>query len=134
MAGAPRVQFIKISKAYPGVQALDDVTFDVAPGQIHALVGENGAGKSTLVKVLSGAARLSSGRIHLDGQQVEIRSARQATALGIAVVHQEFNLAPDLSVAENVFLGRWPRRLSGVIDFVAMHREAESLFETLGAG
>lgn len=133
MAGpVPRVEFLGISKRYPGVQALDDVSFGVAPGTVHALVGENGAGKSTLVKILAGATQADAGAIRLDGHHVAIHNARGAFHLGIAVVYQEFNLAPDLSVAENVFLGRWPRGPLGLIASRELRRRSEALFESLG--
>lgn len=129
---APRVHFEGISKRYPGVQALDCVTFSVAPGSIHAVVGENGAGKSTLMKALVGATRADEGTIHLDGLPTEIANVRKARQLGIAVVYQELSLVDDLSVEENVFLGRWPRRASGMIDFDDLRAKSASLFRSLG--
>lgn len=129
---APRVRFQNLSKRYPGVQALDDVTFAVQPACVHAIVGENGAGKSTLLRILAGATSAEQGFISLDGQPVQIRTARQAQTLGIATVYQEFNLAPELNVSENVFLGRWPRRAGGLICFRTMHARAQSIFESLG--
>lgn len=114
------------------MQALDGVTFCVAPGCIHAVVGENGAGKSTLMKVLAGAARPDGGAIYLDGKRADLRSARHAQALGIAVVYQELSLAPDLSVCENVFLGRWPRGPAGLVSFPRLHAEADAVFRSLG--
>jgi len=128
----PRVQFTGISKRYPGVQALDDVSFSVAPGSIHALVGENGAGKSTLIKILAGATRSDSGAIRLDGEQVRIDSARYAQSLGIAVVYQEFSLVPHLSAGENVFLGRWARGRLGFISRRALHARSTAIFQSLG--
>jgi ribose transport system ATP-binding protein len=128
----PRVQFNGVSKHYPGVTALDGVGFSVAPACIHALVGENGAGKSTLVKILAGAVRADQGVIRLDGNAVEIRSARAASAMGIAVVHQELNLAADLSAGENVFLGRWPRGPLGLISSRKLNQQSRDVFEALG--
>ena len=99
-----------IHKYFPGVHALDDVTFNVGAGEIHALVGENGAGKSTLVKILSGIHTPDSGEILFEGRRVDWKGPRDALKAGIAVIHQELSLAPHLSVAENIFLGREPRK------------------------
>jgi ABC-type sugar transport system ATPase subunit len=129
---APRIEFRDVSKKYPGVQALDGVSLSAAAGQIHALVGENGAGKSTLMRILAGATRADHGMLLLDGRPVEIRRVRDAQALGIAIVHQELSLVPDLSVGENVFLGRWPHDRWGRIDFGALHAKARQILETLG--
>lgn len=129
---AARVEFEGISKRYPGVLALDRVSLKVAPGRIHAVVGENGAGKSTLMKILAGATPADEGTIRLDGERTTIRSARHARTLGIAMVFQEFNLAPDLSVAENVFLGRWPCRFPGIVSFQVLRVRSEALFDSLG--
>src|SRR5512136_712564 len=109
-----------IRKSFPGVQALDDVMLEVGPGEVVALVGENGAGKSTLIKILSGCYRADAGEIELDGQRLGRFTPQQAQALGIAVIYQEFNLAPPLSVAENVFVGRQPRTVLGTIAYGAM--------------
>ena len=100
------VEMRGISKRFPGVQALDDVSLDIRPGEIHAVAGENGAGKSTLMKLLSQLERPSEGDIHIEGKPVRFRNPRYAQRLGIAMVHQEFALAPHLSVAENLALGR----------------------------
>lgn len=96
----------EITKDYPGVRALDRVSLQVKRGEVHALVGENGAGKSTLIKILSGAVRKDEGRILFEGNEVEIDSPQKAQKLGISVIYQELNLAPNLTVAENIFLGR----------------------------
>ena len=129
---AARVEFEGISKRYPGVLALDRVSLKVAPGRIHAVVGENGAGKSTLMKILAGATRADEGTIRLDGERTTIRNARHARTLGIAMVFQEFNLAPDLSVAENVFLGRWPCAFPWLVSFHTLRARSEALFDSLG--
>lgn len=97
-----------ISKSFPGVQALADVDFAVMPGEIHALLGENGAGKSTLLKILSGAQRPDAGTISFAGEAVTLASPHHAQSLGIVTIYQEFTLAPNMSVAENVFIGREP--------------------------
>ncbi len=105
-----------IRKAFPGVVALDGVDLEVRRGEVHVLLGENGAGKSTLMKVLSGALQKDAGDIELDGRPVHIGSPREAQQLGIRTIYQELTLVPYLSSAENIFLGREPRRLPGVID------------------
>ncbi|GAB2587443.1 sugar ABC transporter ATP-binding protein [Streptomyces capparidis] len=120
-----------IRKEFPGVLALDRVDFDLRAGEVHVLLGENGAGKSTLIKILSGAHRPDAGRILLDGHQVRVRGAQDAERLGIATIHQEFNLVPDLTVAENVFLGRQPRRF-GLLDRRRMERDAAGLLDRVG--
>ena len=95
-----------VSKIFPGVVALDSVDFDLDIGEVHILLGENGAGKSTLVKILSGAYQKTSGKILLEGNEVEIKTPKQAQQIGIGIIYQEFNLIPHLTVAENIFLGR----------------------------
>ena len=113
------------------MRALDAVDFDVRAGEVHALVGENGAGKSTLMKILAGAVVPDGGRIEIEGRPVVIASPKQAQALKLAVIHQEFNLVPGLSAAENVFLGREPAR-GPVIDWKTMCERAAQLFARLG--
>lgn len=105
MKETPLLRMVGITKLYPGVRALDAVDFDVAAGEVHALLGENGAGKSTLIKVLAGAHTPDAGHLELDGQRLELPSPAAATRAGIAVVHQELMLVPSLSVRENLFLG-----------------------------
>src|SRR5258708_10186289 len=97
-----------VSKQFPGVKALDGVDLEIAEGEIHALLGENGAGKSTLLKILSGAQGADEGRIELFGQEVRFESPHDAQRAGIVTIYQEFTLAPDMSIAENVFIGREP--------------------------
>jgi monosaccharide-transporting ATPase len=119
-----------IFKAFPGVQALEDVDFSLRRGEIHALVGENGAGKSTLIKVLTGVERQDRGTITLDGKEIQARSPQHAQELGISTVYQEINLCPNLTVAENILIGREPRRL-GSVDWRAMNAKAEQLLQRL---
>ncbi|MBB5936553.1 sugar ABC transporter ATP-binding protein [Streptomyces zagrosensis] len=120
-----------VRKTFPGVVALDSVNFDLRAGEVHVLLGENGAGKSTLIKMLSGAHRPDSGRIVVDGTPVRLKGAQDAERLGIATIYQEFNLVPELSVAENIFLGRPPRRF-GLIDRRRMETDAARLCERVG--
>ncbi|MBO1334158.1 sugar ABC transporter ATP-binding protein [Streptomyces sp. VRA16 Mangrove soil] len=120
-----------IRKTFPGVVALDSVDFDLRRGEVHVLLGENGAGKSTLIKMLSGAYTPDEGRITVGGEQVRIHGAQDAERLGIATIYQEFNLVPDLTVAENIFLGRQPRRF-GLVDRKKMEADAAALLARVG--
>jgi ribose transport system ATP-binding protein len=126
-----------ISKTFPGVRALDNVSLTVYPGEVHSLMGENGAGKSTLMKILSGAYQADSGgEIRIDGKTAVIDSPLAARALGVAVIYQELSLAPNLSVAENIHAGRELRkggRAWGMIDRPAMERACEDVLKRLGA-
>jgi monosaccharide-transporting ATPase len=119
-----------INKAFPGVHALEDVDFDLRQGEIHALMGGNGAGKSTLIKVLTGVERPDSGRITLMGREVAVKSPQHAQALGISTVYQEINLCPNLTVAENILIGRQPMK-SGRIDWRAMNAEAAGIMRRI---
>jgi D-xylose transport system ATP-binding protein len=130
--GALLLEMREITKAFPGVRALDGVTFDLRPGEIHALVGENGAGKSTLMKVLSGVYPHPDygGEILIDGQTRRFTNIRQAEEAGIAVVYQELSLVKDMSVGENIFLGRAPRRF-GFVNWEELYRRARKLLKDL---
>ena len=119
-----------IDKAFPGVQALEGVSLELEAGEIHALVGENGAGKSTLIKVLTGVERPDAGEMTYLGRAVDIRSPQQAQSLGISTVYQEVNLCPNLSVAENILIGR-ERRRWGRIDWAALNRRADEMLQRL---
>jgi len=121
----------KITKRFTGVVALDCVDFDLHPGEVHALMGENGAGKSTLLKVMTGVYAADEGSIELDGHPIRPTSPQDAVRLGISPVYQEVNLAPNLSVAENICLGRAPRGLAG-IRWREVYRRAEIALERLG--
>ncbi|WP_102222655.1 sugar ABC transporter ATP-binding protein [Acidimangrovimonas sediminis] len=120
-----------ISKFFPGVIALDDVELALYPGEVHALLGENGAGKSTLIKCLTGAYGRDGGTITLDGQEIDPRDPLSSQEAGIGTVYQEVNLLPNLSVAENLFLGRQPRRF-GMIDQRRMVRDARGILSEYG--
>jgi ribose transport system ATP-binding protein len=128
----PLVRATQLCKSFDGVRALDQVDFELRAGEVHALMGENGAGKSTLMKILAGIHPRDSGTIELDGQPVEIPSPRAAQALGIGIVHQELNLMPHLSAAQNIFIGREPRRLGGLwLDEEKLNADAQALFARL---
>ena len=118
-----------ISKAFPGVQALDDVHLDAEAGSVHALMGENGAGKSTLMKVLAGIYRADSGRIELDGQEVQVPDSATALRLGIAMIHQELSPVPAMMVAENIYLGREPLNRFRLVDKRQMIADAQAVFD-----
>jgi rhamnose transport system ATP-binding protein len=128
---APRLRVEHLSKSFDAVRALRDVSFDLAPGEVHALVGENGAGKSTLVGIVTGLLRPDTGGLWLDGEQVEFRSPLEARAAGVAAVYQDPNLFPHLSVAENIFTGQYPLR-RGVVDRARMREDASALLSRLG--
>ncbi len=120
-----------LTKSFVGMKALDDVDFELAAGEVHALLGENGAGKSTLIKCLTGAYSRDEGTIRLDGQTISPRSTLEAQDLGIGTVYQEVNLLANLTVAQNLTFGREPRRF-GIIDGGAMRREAEAMIAGYG--
>src|SRR6185369_4110492 len=120
-----------ISKSFPGVVALQDVSLDVAPGEILALLGENGAGKSTLLKILSGAQAPDQGTIALEGKDVAFATPHAAQRLGIATIYQEFTLAPNMTIAENVFIGREPG-LKPFVNWRKMAAETKAITSRLG--
>ena len=128
---APILIVKNVSKRFAGVTALKDVSVEFGRGEVHAVIGENGAGKSTLMKVLSGVQPPDSGEIVFDGTAVSILSVQQALDLGIALIHQELNLADNLTVGANVFLGREPRRF-GLIDFPKIDRDARQYLDLVG--
>jgi rhamnose transport system ATP-binding protein len=128
----PLLEVRGISKSFGAVAAVAGVSFPLYAGEAHALVGENGAGKSTIVKMLAGVHRPDSGTLIVDGEPVEFSSPADAKTAGIAVIYQEPTLFPDLSVAENIVMGRHPRRSLGMIDRAAIRAEAEQLFTRLG--
>jgi ribose transport system ATP-binding protein len=131
-AAPPVLEMRGIRKAFPGVVALDSVDLTLEAGAVHMLLGENGAGKSTLMKILSGAYRRDAGEIRVNGQPVDIRSPRDALALGIRVIYQELNLVPQLSVAENIFLGAAPVRWGSIVDWRALFDRTSALLSDLG--
>jgi ribose transport system ATP-binding protein len=121
-----------ISKSFPGVRALSDVSLEVRPGEIHGLLGENGAGKSTLIKIVAGVYAPDQGEMIFDGTPVRWSSPREAKQHGIQVVYQEFVLFPQLSVAENIFIGHERRNRLGIVDHARTRRDASELLERLG--
>ncbi len=125
------LRLTNVSKEFPGVKALTDVNFSLRKGEVHALVGENGAGKSTLMKILSGAYTKNSGTIMFDGKEVDITGPKVSERLGIAIIYQELNLINRVSVAENVFLGRYPVK-NGFVQWKQMNEEARELFDMFG--
>ncbi|MET4227563.1 ribose transport system ATP-binding protein [Bradyrhizobium sp. LA6.10] len=130
---APLLELRGISKEFPGVKALDDVSFAVFPGEVHMLLGENGAGKSSLMKVLCGAYRADAGEFYYKGDKVAISSTADAQRLGIAVIFQEFSLVPHLDIAQNIFLGREPKgRIPGTIDRRKILADARRVLGTIG--
>ena len=129
----PLLELRGISKHFVGVRALDDVSFELRPGEVHMLLGENGAGKSTLMKVLCGAYTADAGEFMHEGRPVRIAGPADARRYGIAVIFQEFTLVPYLSVAQNIFLGReFAGRIPGTVDHARMRREAQTLMDQLG--
>ena len=123
-----------ITKSFPGVKALDNVSFDIRPGEVHALVGENGAGKSTLMKVLAGLYRPDGGEIVHQGNPTQVLGPLDARQKGILLIHQELSLSPELSVAENIYLGAWPTNRFGVLKKRELHRKASAALDALGCG
>src|SRR5512146_2727800 len=120
-----------IKKSFPGVQALQGVDLSLRKGEIHALLGENGAGKSTLIKILSGAYSKDHGEFLFDGKHISIRNPHHAQQLGISTIYQEFNLAPHLTVPENIFLGHLPMR-GPLVDWVTARARAKEALGRLG--
>ncbi len=131
VAPQPLWEVRSLSKSFPGVQALDDVSVKIYPGEIHALLGENGSGKSTFAKILAGVYQPDSGEIRFEGAPVRLVDPLTARRYGVSEIYQEFSLVRTLSVAENVFLGRLPRR-GGRVDWPAMRRRAVELLDGLG--
>ena len=128
--GQPLLEMRQIDKNFPGVRALSKVDFTLRAGEIHSLMGENGAGKSTLVKVLTGVYQKDGGTTHLDGREISPLTLKQAQECGISTVYQEVNLCANLSVAENIFIGREPRKY-GFIDWKTINRRSEELLAML---
>ena len=127
----PALKVENIVKTFPGVRALDGVSFEVMPGECHALLGENGAGKSTLMKVLAGMHAPNEGKIFIDGEEVSLKSPLEAKAKGVVLIHQELSLAEEMSAAENIFLGELPRGRLGRVDWSTLHEKAGAILKKL---
>ena len=132
MPDSPVLRLKNIDKIFPGVIALKDVDFNINKGEVHVLLGENGAGKSTLVKIISGAYQKTRGAIYFYGKKIKIKNPRHAQELGISIIYQEFNLIPHLSVGENIYLGREPYLLPGIIDQNIIHNSSQKILDDLG--
>ena len=119
-----------IDKTFPGVRALKEARFELRSGEVHALVGENGAGKSTLMKILSGVYTKDGGSVRLDGKEINVHNTLEAQRLGISIIHQEINLMQDLTVAENIYIGREPMR-GFMINRVRQEADTNALLDSL---
>jgi rhamnose transport system ATP-binding protein len=128
----PILSLEKVTKTFPGVRALSEVSIDLYPGKVTALVGENGAGKSTVVKTLTGIYKPDGGEIRIDGVAVQFPTPQSAENAGVTAIHQETVLFDELSVAENIFLGHAPKGRFGLIDTRAMQRGAQEILDGLG--
>ncbi len=126
------LRMVGVNKVFPGVKALDDIHFEVEKGEIHALIGENGAGKSTLIKILAGIYRPDGGEIFIDGRPVEMDNVATARKHGISVIHQELSLAKNMTVAENIFMGKFPGKKGGFVDDAKMLSETAKLLKLIG--
>ena len=133
-AQQPILQFNSITKVFPGVRALDEVSLDIYPGEVLALVGENGAGKSTLLRVMNGDYQPDGGALLFRGEAARFPTPRDSHAAGLRVIYQEPEILPDLSVAENIFLGELPTRSGAVVDWNLLHRRAQDALDRLGVG
>ena len=125
------VELKEITKIFPGVKALDGVSFDIREGEVHSLCGENGAGKSTLIKVMTGAHQADGGEFLIDGAPVHIKSTQESISLGISCVYQELSIAPQLDVAKNLFIGNLPMK-SGMVDHKTLYRRSSEILSELG--
>lgn len=122
----------QISKSFPGVKALDDISINFYPGRVHVLLGENGAGKSTIIKIISGVYQADEGSLIVSGHKERFENTRQSLARGISIIHQELSVISDLTIAENIYLGREPKTSLGLIDKQKMNHDAKCLLQSLG--
>lgn len=126
------LEVINVNKFFPGVHALENVNFSLRSGEVHALLGENGAGKSTLIKILAGVYSLDSGEILLDGKKVDITNVVDSEKLGISVIYQELVLSQNMTVAENIYMGREPSNAIGILNYKKMRKDAQAILNSLG--
>lgn len=126
-----KIEMRNIEKEFPGVKALSNVSMNVFPGEVLVFLGENGAGKSTLLKILAGVYSADKGEIYFKGKKVEINSTKDAEKYGIYMIYQELNLVPDISVAENIFLGREPRKIGGFVDYKTMYTKTQEILSEM---
>ncbi|MDD3137922.1 MAG: sugar ABC transporter ATP-binding protein [Lachnospiraceae bacterium] len=131
MQKEPILKLENIVKTFPGVKALDGVQLEVYPGEVHALCGENGAGKSTLMKIIAGAQGYTSGSMYVNGENVIFHSTKEAERQGIAMIYQEFNMITEMSVAENMYLGRLPKKRTGAIDWKKLYKDSQEVLDRL---
>ncbi|WP_018700525.1 sugar ABC transporter ATP-binding protein [Amorphus coralli] len=131
-AKAPLLVLDGVTKTFPGVKALDDVSFEVRHGEVHALLGENGAGKSTLMKVLAGNHQAERGQVHLEGEAIRVANPLEAKKRGIVLIHQELSLVPEMTVAENIFLGSLPTTALGIVNWRTLFDRAGRILDQLG--
>ena len=127
----PLLQMKNITKEFSGVRVLHEVDFEIQPGEIMALMGENGAGKSTLMKILAGVHTDWSGKIIIDDKEVHFKNTKDAENAGIGIIYQELNLIPELTVAENIFLGREPAFLGSIVNYSEMNKKSEEILADL---
>ncbi|MDD3337376.1 MAG: sugar ABC transporter ATP-binding protein [Lachnospiraceae bacterium] len=132
MERQPIIRMVNITKEFPGVKALTDINLEFYQGEVHALLGENGAGKSTLIKIMSGVYQKNTGTMYYEGKECDFENARQALDCGISVIHQELSVIPDLTVAENIYLGREQKQKNRFLDKEAMKKGAQEILDMLG--
>lgn len=132
MEGKTVLKLVDIVKTFPGVRALDGVQLEIMEGEVHALCGENGAGKSTLMKIIAGAQPYTSGHMYVNGEEVQFRSTKEAELKGISMIYQEFNMVTELTVAENMFLGRLPKTKLGSVDWKKLYKDAQAQLDKMG--
>ena len=126
------VEFRHISKYFPGVKALDDISFQATSGQVYAFLGENGAGKSTLLKILNGDYQPDFGEYLINDKPIHFSTPKDAIAHGVSVIYQERQILLDMTVAENIFLGDWPRKKNGMVDFDQMNERTAAIAKRFG--
>ena len=132
MEGKTVLKLVDIVKTFPGVRALDGVQLEILEGEVHALCGENGAGKSTLMKIIAGAQPYTSGHMYVNGEEVKFRSTKEAELKGISMIYQEFNMVTELTVAENMYLGRLPKTKLGNVDWKKLYKDAQAQLDKMG--